>query len=229
MKKLNLKAEKRNIFGRKVKKLRREGCIPANVYGSDLKSIPLTLDTKEFSLVYNEAGETSVVELLIDKVSYPVLIHNTQTDPVDEKPIHVDFLKVDLKKKVTANIPLEIFGEAPAEKQGLGTLVSYLDEVEVEALPGDLLEKIEVNVGMLFEADQSLAIKDLKYDKDKLTITNDPETIIVKIEVQKEEVVEVAPTAPAEGETVPAEGEEVKTAEGEEKTSEESSKAEKKE
>lgn len=204
-----LNAEKREMTGRKIKKLRREGKLPGNVYGSDIKSQAVTVDAKEFSTIYAKSGETSVVELNIGKLSYPVLVHNIQLDPVDSNPLHVDFLKIDLKKKVTANIPLELVGEAPAEKQGLGTVVSYVDEVEVEALPGDLVDKIEVNVETLIEAEQSIAIKDLKYDRSKLTITNDPEMIIVKIEVQKEEPVEVAPAPVAEGEGTPegAEGE----------------------
>ncbi len=228
MNKISISAEKREDVGRKVKRLRKAGKLPANVYGPDIKSVSLTLDAKEFRKAYEKAGETSVVELLVGKDVYPVLIHNIQNDPIELTPIHVDFFKIDLKKKVTANIPLEITGTAPAEKQGLGTLVSYIDEVEVEALPGDLIDKINVDVEGLTEADQSLAIKDLKYDKNKLTIANDPDEIVVKIELQKEEPVEVAPTESAEGETAPAEGEGEKPAEGE-AAKEESSEDEKKE
>jgi len=97
----------------------------------------------------------------------------------------------------------------------------------VEALPGDLIDKIEVNVEALTEAEQSISIKDLHYDKEKLTITNDPETIVVKVEVQKEEPVQ-APPAPAEGEEVPVEGGEA-PAEGAATSSEETSQEEKKE
>ncbi len=229
MNKLTLQAEKREVTGRKVKRLRREGKLPGNVYGSDIKSEAVTVDVKEFSHIYEKSGETSVVELNLGKQILPVLIHNIQIDPVDSKPLHADFLKIDLKKKVTANIPLELVGESPAEKQGLGTVVSYIDEVEVEALPGDLVDKIEVNVESLMEAEQSLAIKDLKYDKSKLTITNDPETIVVKIEVQKEEPVEVTPPPVAEGEVAPEGAEGEKPAEGEEIISEETPKEEKKE
>lgn len=211
MTKLTLKADKRTLTGRKVKKIRKEGKIPANVYGLKMKSQAITIDGKEFSEVFKNAGETSVVELSIGKEMVPVLIHETQIDPVDSNILHVDFLKIDLNKKVTANVPLRIVGEAPAVKQGLGTLVSYLDEVEVEALPGDLVDHIDVNIDSLTEADQDLTVKDLKYDKNKLTITNDPDTTIVKIEVQKEEVVE-EPT-PAEGEELVVEGTEA--AEGE--------------
>jgi large subunit ribosomal protein L25 len=227
MDKITLKAQERNITGRKVKRLRKEGKLPGNVYGSDIKSVAVTLDAKEFLSAYKKSGETSVVELVVGKQTYPVLIHNIQIDPVTSSPLHADFLKIDLKKKVTANIPLELVGEAPAEKQGVGTVVSYVDEVEVEALPGDLIDKIEVNVEALTEAEQSISIKDLHYDKEKLTITNDPETIVVKVEVQKEEPVQ-APPAPAEGEEVPVEGGEA-PAEGAATSSEETSQEEKKE
>lgn len=206
MDKHTLNAKVREISGRKVKKLRREGIVPANIYGTGFKSLSVQVDKKEFLKLFEEAGETSVVDLKTEKETYPVLIHNLQTDPVSSEPVHIEFLKIDLKKKVTANIPLEIVGESPAVKQGLGTLVSYVDEVEVEALPGDLVEKIDVDVSGLLEAEQSLAIKDLKYDKDKLAISNDPEAIVVKIEVQKEEPVEVAPVEPVEGEAVEGEG-----------------------
>ncbi|KKR11283.1 MAG: 50S ribosomal protein L25 [Candidatus Woesebacteria bacterium GW2011_GWA1_39_21] len=215
MNKLSLKADKRTLTGRKVKKLRREGNIPANVYGFKVKSQAVTVGAKEFSEVYKSAGETSVIELAIGKETTPVLIHNIQHDPVDASYLHIDFLKIDLNKKVTTKIPLTIVGESPAVKQGLGTLVSYLDEVEVEALPGDLVDHIDVNVGSLAEANLGLAINDLKYDKAKLTITNDPETTVVKIEVQKEEPVEVTASVEEKAEEGAVAGE-VKGGESEE-------------
>src|SRR4030042_2867519 len=207
MEKIELKAQKRKEFGRKVSKLRREGIIPANIYGSGFKSESIQVNYKDFAAVYKRAGETSVVEVALDgeKKELPVLIHNIQTDPVSDLPIHVDFLKIDLTKKVTADVPLELTGEAPAEKQGIGTLVQYLDEIEVEALPGDLPEKITVDVSGLTEVDQSIMVKDLSYDKTKVDIKENPEEVVAKIEVQKVEVVEAPPAAPV-GE-VPVEGE----------------------
>ena len=207
MEKIELKAQKRKELGRKVNKLRREGIIPANIYGSGFKSESIQVNFKEFAAIYKRAGETSVVELAIDseKKELPVLIHNVQMDPVGDLPIHVDFLKIDLTKKVTADVPLELIGESPAEKQGIGTLVQYLDEIEVEALPGDLPEKITVDVSGLTEVDQSIMVKDLSYDKTKVDIKENPEEVVAKIEVQKVEVVEAPPAAPV-GE-VPVEGE----------------------
>lgn len=218
MAKNRLSAKERKIFGRKVKTLRKEGVLPGNVYGKKFKSLAIELSKKDFEQLFSVTGETSIIDLTIGKKIRPVLVHNVQTDPVTDEPIHVDFLQVDLKQKVTANIPLELVGEAPAEKQGLGTLVQYFDEIEVEALPADLPEKFEVNVSGLTEIDQAIYVKDLKAG-DKVEVKKDPEEIIVKIEPMREEEEELPPT-PTEGEEGAVEGEEKpaeEAPEGEEK------------
>jgi large subunit ribosomal protein L25 len=207
MKTAAINAEKRDVLGRKVKKLRRAGKIPANVYGKKVKSDSIVIDLVEFNKLYKETGETSIVEVKIGKESKPTLIHNVQVDPVTDAPIHVDFLQVDLKQKVTTQIPVEFVGESPAEKQGLGTVVLYLNEVEVEALPGDLVESFQIDISEFSEVDQQLLVKDLKVDKSKIEIKTDPEQIVAKVEAQKEEVEEPAPVV-EEG----VEGAEVATA-----------------
>lgn len=216
MKKISLKAQERKTFGRKVKNVRNEGMIPSNIFGKGVKSKAIKVDEKEFLKVFDEAGETSIVEVLFGKENRPCLIHGIQKDPVSEKVLHVDFHQVNLKEKVSADVPIEVVGEAPAVKQGLGTLVTYIDEVEVEALPMDLPEKFEINVNGLKEVDDALHIKDLDYDKSKVELDADPEEIVVKIEALREEEEEPEPEAPAEGE----EGEEAEK-EGEEKAPEE--------
>ncbi len=208
MNKKTLKAEERKLTGRKVKNLRKQGLLPGNVYGKKVKSVSVQVDLKEFEKVYKEAGETGLVELEVGKDVRPVLIHGLQVNPKSDEPIHVDFLQVDLKAKVSAQVPVEIIGESPAEKQGIGTVVQQLNDIEVEALPTDLPEKFEINVESLTEVDQAIYVKDIKVDKEKVDLKADPEAIVAKVEPpQKEEVVE-AP-APAEGEAVegiPAEG-----------------------
>jgi len=199
-----LKAEVRKVEGRKVKNLRKQGILPANVSGKKIKSSSVQVDLKEFKKVFSEVGETGLVELKIGSETKPVLIHNLQVNPVSDEPVHADFLQVDLKEKVEAEVPVEMIGESPAEKQGIGTVVQYVNEVKVEALPADLPEKFEIDTSELAEVDQAVHIKDIKVDRTKVDIKDDPEEIVVKVEPpQKEEV--VAPPAPAEGE-VPAEG-----------------------
>ncbi len=203
-----LKAEERKISGKKVKTIRTQGLLPGNVYGKKIKSLAVQVDRKEFEKVYKEAGETGLVTLQVGKEERPVLVHNVQAHPVTDEPIHIDFLQVDLKTKVTAEVPVEVTGESPAEKQGIGTVVQYLNQVEVEALPTDLIEKFVVDTSTLAEVDQAIYVKDLKVDKSKVEIKTSGDEIVVKVEPpQKEEVVET-PIVPvgAEGE-VPAEGE----------------------
>lgn len=204
MPKTILKAEKRTLEGRKVKNLRKEGILPGNVYGKKVKSQAVQVDLKDFQKTFKEIGETGLLTLTIGSEEKPVLIHNLQFNPVSDAPIHVDFLQVDLKEKVEADIPVEISGESPAEKEGIGTVVQYINELKVEALPADLPEKFEIDAGTLAEVDQSILTKDIKYDKSKVEIKGDPDAIVAKVEPpQKEEAIETP--APAEGE-VPAEG-----------------------
>jgi large subunit ribosomal protein L25 len=221
MNKITLKAEKRSVTGRKVKKLRREGMLPANLFGKKIKSESIQLPVNEFMAAYKEAGETGLIELTLGGTKRPVLVSNLQVDPVTDIAIHADLLQVDLKEKVTAEVPVELVGESPAEKQGLGTVVQYVDEIEVEALPGDLPDKFEVDLSNLTEVDQNIFVKDLVSDSKKVEIKADLDQIVVKVEPQKveEEVV----TPPAEGEGTAEEGEAVPAEAGEELQKEEAS------
>jgi len=212
-----LEAEERKVTGRKVKALRREGVVPANIFGKNFKSKAIQIDQKEFSKVFEKAGETGLIDLVMGKTKNTVLVSKVQRDPVTDDLLHVDFRHVNLKEKITAQVPLEVVGQSPAEKQGLGTLVQMINEIEVEALPTDFPEKIEVNVEKLEKVDDAVLVKDLKIDKDKLTIVDDLEGIVAKVEGIQEEK-EPEPVETAEGET--PEGEEEAKPEGEEKEAE---------
>jgi len=194
-----LKANKRELFGRKINRLRREGILPANLFGNNIKSQALQVDTASFTKVYQQEGETGLVDLVVDTKNHPVLIGQIHNDPVSGKPLHVDFRQVNLKEKVTANIPVEIVGESPAIKEKDGVLVTPLDEIEVEALPTDLPESIQVDISGLKNIGDSITVADLKVG-DKVEIQTDPETPIVLIQEQRAEE--------EEPETVEAEGEE---------------------
>lgn len=200
-----LTAEPRKVVGRKVKKIRLAGAVPANIFGKRIKSEAIQVAAKDFEKIYKEAGETGLIELKVGVKTHPVLVANLQRHPVTDIPIHVDFRQVDLKEKVVAKVPVEMVGEAPAERSGIGTAVLYINEIEVEALPTDLPEKFIVDVGSLAEVDQAILVKDLKVDRAKVALKVEEEGILVKVEPpQKEEV--APPPAPAEGE-VPAAGE----------------------
>lgn len=204
MNKVELKAETRKVTGRKVKTLRAKGVVPANIYGKDVKSASIEINGKEFREVFKKAGETGIVTVLLGKEERPVLTSNVQVHPATGEILHVDFRQVNLKEKVSANIPLELTGESPAEKSGAGTVVLLVQELEVEALPADLPEKFEVDATILTDVDQTVKVGDLKYDKSKIEVKTDLETIVVKVEPPQKEEVVAAPVL-AEGE-VPVEG-----------------------
>lgn len=216
-----LKAHKREIFGRKIKSLRREGFLPANLYGKKIASLAIQLPVKDFLAIYEKAGETGLVDLTINGKVSPVLISNVQLNPVTDFPLHVDFRAVDLKEKIQAAVPVELTGGAPAEKTGVGILVQQLNEVEVEALPTDLPEKLIADVSKLENVDEVVLVKDLLVDKEKVSVVTDENQIIAKIEPPAKEEVAPAPAeeaVPAEG--VPAEGGEERAPEGGEQPAE---------
>jgi large subunit ribosomal protein L25 len=196
-KKIKLTVEKRKIAGRKVKVLRREGVLPANIYGKNVKSLAVQLPLKSFLPVYQQAGETGLVELKVESEEKPrpALIHNVQFQPVTDQPIHTDFYQVSLKEKVTTPVPIELIGESPAVKEKVGILIQPLAEVEVEALPTDLPEKIEVDISGLKNVDEAVVVGDVKVGEG-VKILTEPQQILVKIEPPAKEE-EVAPP-PAE-------------------------------
>lgn len=198
-----LKAEVREIFGRKVKTLRKVDVVPANIFGKKVESKAIQVKLKEFDEVYKEAGETGLIEIDLGTDKLPVLVHNVQSNAKTDEVLHVDFLQVDLKEKVEANVPVELVGESPAEKQAIGTVVLHINEVAVEALPTDLPEKFEVDISELAEVDQTVFVKDLKVDRSKVEIKNDSEEIVAKVE-PPQKIEEVVPE-PVEGEVADGE------------------------
>ena len=216
MKRFSLTATPRKITGKKVKKLRRDGILPANVYGKDIKSQSLQIPLSDFQKVFVEAGETGLVDLKVGAQTIPVLIHNLHTD-YRNTPLHADFFKVNLKEKVSAMIPVEITGEPKAVTDNLGLLEKITNEIEVEALPTELPENVPVNVEHLAQIDDQITVGDLKAPEG-ITILSDPNLIIVKIgELVSKEAQEQAAEEAAAAEAAAAEtaGEEGAPAEGE--------------
>lgn len=223
MKRYKLTAEPRKITGKQVKKLRREGLLPANVYGKDIKSQSLQLPLTEFQKVYDEAGETGVIDLTYGKDTVPVLIHNLHTD-YRNTPLHADFFKVNLKEKVTAMIPIEFTGEAKAETEKIGLLEKITNEIEVEALPTDLPEKFELNIEPLANIDDQITVAML-HKPEGVEILSDPNLVIAKIgelvsKQAQEQAAEEAAAAEAAATEESAEGE---SAEGKSEDTEETS------
>lgn len=212
MKKIELKVQPRKVVGKKVKKLRKEGVLPANIYGRDIKSESVQVPYKEFEKIYKEAGETGLVDLQLDGQVRPVLIHNIQFDPVSHEPLHADFYQVNLKEKVKTMVPLSIVGEPLAATNKVGILLEQLSEVEVEALPTDLPESIEVNVEGLANVNDQITVADIKTPTG-VSLLTDPGQVVVKIgelitkEAAEQAAAEAAAAEAAKATEAPAEGE----------------------
>lgn len=180
MDKLTLQALKRTIAGRKVKALRAKGGLPANVYGKHIKSKAVEVDAKSFVKIFSKAGETGLVNLDIEGEMVPVLIHNVQYHPVTDSVLHADFFQVNLKEKVSAKVPIELIGESPAVKEKIGVLLILLNEIEVEALPADLPDRIAVDVSTLSTIDAVVKVKDVRVGGTVKLLT-DGESDLVKV------------------------------------------------
>lgn len=205
MTKHTLQAKPRKIIGRKVKTLRASGIAPANIFGSDVKSVSIQVLAPEFSKLYKQVGESTLVYLQIEgeKEPRPVMVHEVHKNPVSGQIQHVDFHQVNLKEKVVANVPLVIVGESLAQKDGLGILVQPTSELEIEALPTEMPQNIEVDVSKLSAVNESVAAKDVKLSSG-LTLRSDPEAIVAKIEpLAAEEPKEVPVETPIEGAVTP--------------------------
>lgn len=183
MDRLSLDASERELLGKKVKRLRIEGKLPAHVFGKGIDTEHISVDYKSFLSIFKKVGSTILVDLRIGQAkSKPVLIRSIQADPLTGKLLHIDFYQVNLKVKVKVPVPIELVGEEP-EKVHLGEAIvlQTLNEVEVEALPADFIEKIEVNIEFLKEIDDAITVEQLNYDKEKLIVNADPGEIVVKL------------------------------------------------
>lgn len=226
MKRETLKAEKRTVTGKKVRHLRKDGVLPANMFGKAIKSQSLQLPLKEFERVFEKVHETGLVDLEVGGEIHPILIQNVQIHPITHDAIHADFFKVNLKEKVKASIPLVPIGEAKAVIDKIGALLQPLSEVEVEALPADLPEHLEINVENLAQVGDNLTISDIKVPSG-VEILAEPNEMIFRIdELVSEEAEELAAEEEAEAEAASEEGAQEKAEEGENKESEEADNSE---
>jgi len=158
---LTIPAKLRNETGRKTNILRAEGSVPAVVYGFEIEPTNITIDRNEMERMYKSAGESTILTVDIDGKTHEVLIQDVQRDALTGFFTHVDFRKIDMTKKVEAEISLTLVGEAPAVKELGGSLIQSLEEVQVEALPNALVREIEVDVSQLATFDDVVHVKDL--------------------------------------------------------------------
>lgn len=210
-----IKAKKRNESVN-VDTLRKTGEIPAVFYGAGKTTTSISISIIDFKKIWREAGESSTVKISMGDNNIDVLIHEVQVHPVTEEPIHVDFLVIDMNKKIKVNVPLEFIGISNAVKNGLGNLVKVLHEVEVEALPKDLPHNLEVDISKLETVEDQVFVSDIKLPTGVVIIENEHDvvaSIVLQVE-EKEEIVPPVDLSAIEVEKKGKKEEEVPTPEG---------------
>ncbi len=189
-----LRVSKRNIFGKKLKKLRKEGMIPANIYGPNFKSTAIVVGAKDFLKTYKITKKTGIIYLKYEKEEIPVLIKNIQRHPIEDIILHIDFRKIDLKQKIQTEVPIKIIGKSEAVVQKGGVLLTQSSKLLIEALPQDIPQSIEIDISSLKEIGQEIKVSDLPKSS-KYEIKDGPEKVIISIIAHKEEKITPETTA----------------------------------
>lgn len=217
---LEVQARPRQAMGKNVKKLRREGVLPAVVYGPSVTGVqPLALTARDFARVFAQAGPSTLLRLSVEGAApRQVLIHQVQYDHLHRDLIHVDFFAPDMRQELTLSVPLAFTGEAAGVTMEDGIALHLLSEVQVRALPADIPAAIEADMGTLAEIGAQLTAGDLALPRG-VTLVTPAEEILARINpptvVEEPEVVEVEAAAAAEAATEEAGGEPAAAADGE--------------
>ena len=186
---ISLKAKIRKEMGGNKNSIKESGRIPAVVYGHKIKNTMLDVDYKDFLKVLKEAGESSLVELLVEgeKDKNLVLIHDLQKDPVSDKFIHIDFFQPNLTEEVEVDVPLIFEGESLAVKDLGGTLVKNIQELKIKSLPQNLPHEIKVLIDNLKTFEDHILAKDLKLPEGVKIMIKPDEIVVMVAEPEKVE------------------------------------------
>jgi large subunit ribosomal protein L25 len=205
---MDLSVKTRDVLGKKVKALREDGLIPAELYGHGSANVHLSLPAKEFNKVLKEAGSTSVVTLLLGKEKKLAMIHEVARHAVTSDIIHVDLHQVRMDELVKTHVPLEFIGEAPAIKSANAVINKSMSEIEVEAFPQDLPHTIVIDLSVLDALDKTIYVKDLKCPKGVTFLVDEDTAVVTATEPAPEEV--AAPVETVDVSAVKVETEEKK-------------------
>jgi len=201
---MELLATKREIMGKKVRFLRRQGITPVHLFGHNVESMALQCDTAELRRALAEAGMTRLINLKVDRARRPrnVVVREVQREPRTGDLLHVDFYQVSMAEKIRVEVPIVPVGESPALKLKDTFLAQELNTLTVECLPDEIPDGVELDLTSLTEVEQAIRVKDISLDEG-ITVLNAPEQLVAKIsgrpveKVTEEEEVEAPEEAPS--------------------------------
>ena len=191
MEEVLLQASKREVVGKQVKTLRREGVLPAIVYGRGISSVPISLNARKTNQILSAITSSSLVDLEIDGEKHTTLVREKQRDPVTGIILHVDFYEVSMTEKLRTNVMFEFQGESPAVKELMGVLVIVLESLEIECLPQDLPDRIVADLSTLEEIGDSLYVRDIILPPNIELISDIDEMMVVISPPAVEEIEEI--------------------------------------
>ncbi len=202
MAQIELRAEPRTVLGKQVRHLRREGWVPAVLYGPGQEACALQIQAAEAEAVVRQAGTTHLINLHVEGQKAPVnaILRDLQRDVIRRHLIHLDLYEVQMTKAITVEVPVVLVGESPVVKRGEGILIEGAQSVEIECLPGDLIDSIEVDLTRLTQVDQQINVAHLNVPS-TIRILSDPEEMVVRVNpvsavVEEEAVVAVSEAEP---------------------------------
>jgi len=200
MEKTVINATRRPVTGKKVGALRREGKLPAVLYGYKIESTPILLDHHEASRILAPLSKSHIVTIVLDGKEHAALVREKQKDFIRNSLLHVDFQVVSMTEKIRTKVSVVLEGVSPAVKDFNGVVVSNLSEVEVEALPGDLPESLVVDIASLTQIGDAVYVRDLPVPPGVEILTPEEELVvnITGVAAEEEVVEEVAEGAEPE-------------------------------
>lgn len=160
---MNLKATKRELLGKKVKQMRKEGAVPASIYGPKREAVSLSVSPREFKKLFDSVGYSTLFDMEIDgeKEASKVLVKEVQANVLTDEILHVSFYEVDMNSTLHASIPVVLTGTSPAVKNNIGLLVNTVSTIDVVCLPKDLPHQFDIDVEGLAQVGDSIAIRDV--------------------------------------------------------------------
>ncbi len=195
MDKILIQAEKRKVTGKKVGALRRQGKLPGVMYGRHIDPMPILMDLREASKALFKLSASSIVTIELGGEEFPALVREKQRDYIKNILEHVDFQVVSMKEKIRTLVTVELIGTSPAVKDFNGVVVQNLNQIEVEALPNDLPDRLELDMSTLEEIGSSLLVSDLEVSDKVEILSNLDETVVVitgaEQELEEEEEEEI--------------------------------------
>ena len=178
MEKYILNAEKREVLGKKVKGLRREGKLPAVIYGQEIEPMSITLETKQVHKVLKVVGANTLISIKIGKEEFLTLVREIQREVIVRDLLHMDFQAVSLEETITTSLPVVMVGVAPAIEEFEALLIVGMDELQIEAKAKDLPDLISVDVSNIMEIGDNILVKDLVISGD-VKILDDPDGVVI--------------------------------------------------